>query len=218
MTQILARTAPSLLNPRAVHMTGKIYLRNIIPIGILYSFSLIFSNLVYIYLGVAYIQMLKAAAPTVVLLTAWAFKTQDPSLRKLLNVLIITFGVALTSVGERHFSMVGFMYQIGGIIFEALRITLIEILVNGRTDGSGRSGLQKMDPLVTLYFYAPVCMVTNFVVALLFESHTFTLSDFNRIGPFMLIASTVVAFLLNVSSIFLVGYPIAHQWHIYNHF
>ena len=43
-----------------VRMTGRVYLRAIVPIGILYSASLVCSNLVYLYLSVAFIQMLKA--------------------------------------------------------------------------------------------------------------------------------------------------------------
>lgn len=40
-------------------MTGRIYLRAIVPIGVLYSASLVCSNQVYLYLSVAFIQMLK---------------------------------------------------------------------------------------------------------------------------------------------------------------
>ena len=40
-------------------MTGKVYFRAIVPIGVLYSLSLVCSNLTYLYLSVAFIQMLK---------------------------------------------------------------------------------------------------------------------------------------------------------------
>ena len=160
--------------------------------------------------------MLKAAAPVVILIVSWSFGTQKPCLKKFLNVLVISGGVALTTIGELQFSLLGFLYQVGGIMFEALRIVMIEVLVNGRKDcsgsdseagaGRGGSGLPKMDPLLTLYYYAPVCMATNFVTALVTESSTFTWVELNRIGPFMLVASAIVAFMLNVSSVFLVGF------------
>lgn len=208
-TQILARTNPSLLNVKAVRMTGRIYLRNVVPIGILYSGSLVCSNLVYLYLSVAYIQMLKAGAPVAVLFISWLWGVQNPSLRKLLNVLLITAGVALTSVGELQFSFVGFIYQIAGIVFEGLRIVLIEVLVSGRGADDGNAaatpGLQKMDPLVTLYYYAPVCMVANFIVALFTELPRLQFADLQKVGLFILMLNAVVAFLLNVSSVFLIG-------------
>jgi hypothetical protein len=59
MTQILARTTTLLDGRKSVKMTGRVYLRAILPIGILYSLSLVCSNQTYLYLSVAFIQMLK---------------------------------------------------------------------------------------------------------------------------------------------------------------
>ena len=59
MTQTLARTTTLLDARKNVKMTGHVYLRAIVPIGFLFSMSLIFGNLTYIYLSVAFIQMLK---------------------------------------------------------------------------------------------------------------------------------------------------------------
>lgn len=58
-TQILARTTRLLDGRKHVEMTGRMYLRIIVPIGLLYSGSLVFSNLTYLYLSVPFIQMLK---------------------------------------------------------------------------------------------------------------------------------------------------------------
>jgi hypothetical protein len=59
MTQILARTTTLLDGRKTVKMTGRVYLRAIVPIGVLYSLSLVCSNQTYLYLSVAFIQMLK---------------------------------------------------------------------------------------------------------------------------------------------------------------
>lgn len=59
MTQILARTTHVLDSRKKVPMTGKIYLRAIVPIGLMFSLSLICGNLTYLYLSVSFIQMLK---------------------------------------------------------------------------------------------------------------------------------------------------------------
>ena len=40
------------------------FMRSILPIGLLFSGSLILSNTAYLYLSVAYIQMLKASYPS----------------------------------------------------------------------------------------------------------------------------------------------------------
>lgn len=59
MTQILARYSTLLDGRKTVKMTGRVYLRAIVPIGFFFSLSLICGNLAYLYLSVAFIQMLK---------------------------------------------------------------------------------------------------------------------------------------------------------------
>lgn len=196
-TQVLARTTTLLDGRKEVKMTGRVYLRAIVPIGLLYSASLVCSNQVYLYLSVAFIQMLKASAPAVVLIVSWIFGVANPKLKVLFNVLIVVFGVALASFGEVKFSWIGFLYQAGGVFSEAVRLIMIQILLSGEG--------QKMDPLVSLYYYAPVCTVMNFIVAALTEFSTFKVEDVYRVGIFILTLNAAVAFLLNVASVFLIG-------------
>ena len=62
MTQILARTTTLLDGRKKVKMTGRVYLRAIVPIGVFFSLSLICGNVTYLYLSVSFIQMLKVRA------------------------------------------------------------------------------------------------------------------------------------------------------------
>ena len=195
-TQLLSRTTHLLDSRHKVRMTGRIYLRAVVPIGLLYSGSLVFSNMVYLYLNVAFIQMLKSAAPVAVLFTSWAWGVEEPSSRKFYNVMVIVLGVALASLGEIQFSWTGFLFQLGGIIFEAMRLVMIQVMLS--EDG------QKMDPLVSLYYYAPVCALFNFIVALFTELPTFRFAALLDVGVGILILNAAVAFALNVSSVFLV--------------
>lgn len=84
--------------------------------------------------------------------------------------------------------------------FEAVRLVMTQVLL---------SGDQKMDPLVSLYYYAPVCAIMNFVLVYFTEMPTFNMDDFVRVGPTILIINASVAFLLNLASLFLVSvfYP-----------
>jgi drug/metabolite transporter (DMT)-like permease len=196
-TQLLARTTSLLDGRHKVRMTGRIYLRAVVPIGVLYSGSLVFSNMTYLYLNVAFIQMLKSAAPVAVLFTSWIWRVEEPSRRKFYNVMVIVLGVGLASLGEIQFSWVGFMFQLGGIVFEAMRLVMIQVMLS--EDG------QKMDPLVSLYYYAPVCAAMNIFVALFTEASTFKVSTLLETGFGILLLNATVAFLLNVSSVFLIG-------------
>jgi hypothetical protein len=71
---------------------------------------------------------------------------------------------------------------------------MIQILLHGL----------KMDPLVSLHYYAPVCAVIN----LFFLPFTEGLAPFYelaRIGPLIMLSNAFVAFFLNVAAVFLVG-------------
>ncbi|KFY42536.1 hypothetical protein V494_02369 [Pseudogymnoascus sp. VKM F-4513 (FW-928)] len=202
LTQILARTSTILDGRKSVRMTGKVYFRAIVPIGVLYSLSLVCSNLTYLYLSVAFIQMLKAAAPASVLFVGYAFGTDKYDLKILINICVIVFGVGLASYGEIDFSLIGFLYQLGGLIFESIRLIMVQKLLTGTADDPNS---YKMDPLVSLYYYAPVCAVMNIFVALVVEVPTFKMADLAQVGPLVLLANAGCAFLLNVASVFLIG-------------
>jgi Triose-phosphate Transporter family len=198
MTRVLAHTTNLLDGLKTVKMTGRVYLRAIVPIGVCFSLSLICGNLTYLYLSVAFIQMLKATTPVAVLLSGWAMGVSSPSLKVFLNVSAIVIGVIIASVGEIKFVWIGVLWQIGGLIFEALRLNLVQRLLN--------SAEYKMDPLVSLYYFAPICAVMNFVFALIWEIPKVQMSEIQNVGFTLFFLNGMVAFLLNVSVVFLVSH------------
>jgi hypothetical protein len=111
-------------------------------------------------------------------------------------VSVIVIGVIIASFGEIQFDLTGFLYQLGGITFEALRLVLVQKLLN--------SAEYKMDPLVSLYYFAPVCALMNGLTALVTEVPTMSMENIYRIGFLTLIANAMIAFLLNISVVFLV--------------
>ncbi|CAD0022829.1 unnamed protein product [Aureobasidium pullulans] len=173
VTQIMARYTGYLDSRHTVPMTQRTYIRAILPIGLLFSLSLVCGNVTYLYLNVSFVQMLKAAAPIAVLLATWVFRLSEPSLAALGNICIIVVGVIIASLGEVKFNGLGVAYQLMGIVFEATRLVMIQRLLSAEF---------KMDPLVSLYYFAPVCAITNGVLALVFEAPHMTWADFERVG------------------------------------
>ena len=100
---------------------------------------------------------------------------------------------------RREFSWVGFLYQLGGVVFEAVRLVMIQVMLSD--DG------QKMDPLVSLYYYAPVCALINLGVAWFTELPGFQLESIAATGSWLLFLNALVAFMLNISSVLLVRLP-----------
>ncbi|PYH88279.1 TPT-domain-containing protein [Aspergillus ellipticus CBS 707.79] len=196
-TQLLARTTTMLDGRHRIKMDGRSYLRMIVPIGILYSGSLVCSNVVYLYLNVSFIQMLKAGGPIITLLTSWLWRVRSPSLESFLNILVIAFSVSLAVAGEVQFSWVGVFFQLASLVFDANRLVMIQILVSDEG--------QKMDPLVTLYYSAPVCAATNFLIAAVVELREFSWGVVGETGVGVLVANAAVGFMLNVSIFVLIG-------------
>ncbi|KAG6918403.1 hypothetical protein DXG01_014806 [Tephrocybe rancida] len=193
-TRVLQRTTRLLDATKDVRMDRTLFLTRILPIGILFSGSLVLSNTAYLYLSVSYIQMLKAFTPVAILLISWTFRLQDPNRKLALIVCMISSGVALASHGELRFHLGGFLVQASAVLFEASRLVLIQILLHNL----------KMDPLVSLHYYAPVCAGINFCI-LPFTEGLAPFRELPTLGPFILISNAAVAFLLNVAAVFLVG-------------
>jgi len=82
-------------------------------------------------------------------------------------------------------------------MFEAIRLTMVQRLLS--------SAEFKMDPLVSLYYFAPACAVMNGIVALVVEIPRMTMADLYKVGFLVLLANAMVAFLLNVSVVLLVS-------------
>lgn len=129
------------------------------------------------------------------------------NLRVLMNVAVIVIGVVIASIGEIKFVLIGFLFQIGGIIFEATRLVMVQRLLS--------SPEYKMDPLVSLYYFAPICAVMNGVTALFLEFPNLTMDHIYNVGIWTLIANAGVAFLLNVSVVFLVSGAIERDLGLY---
>lgn len=137
------------------------------------------------------------------MLATWSLGVAPPNLKTLGNVSFIVIGVVIASFGEIQFKLIGFLFQAGGIAFEAVRLVMVQRLLS--------SAEFKMDPLVSLYYFAPACALMNGVVALLIEVPNMSMEAVYQVGVFTLLANAMVAFLLNVSVVFLVSHSLSYQ-------
>lgn len=139
----------------------------------------------------------QSTTPVVILFCTWAFRLEPYNFRQLLNVCIIVLGVMIACFGEVDFVLIGVLFQIGGIVFEAIRLVMVQRLLSSEEF--------KMDPLVSLYYFSPVCALMNGAVAAAVELPRFNVDDLWHVGIWMLFANAVVAFALNISVVFLVS-------------
>ncbi|KAG8369414.1 hypothetical protein BUALT_Bualt14G0008600 [Buddleja alternifolia] len=130
-----------------VKMTFEIYATCVIPISAFFASSLWFGNTAYLFISVAFIQMLKALMPVATFLMAVICGTDKLRCDLFLNMLLVSFGVVISSYGEIHFNVVGTAYQVTGIVAEALRLVLTQVLLQ-------KKGLT-LNPITSLYYIAP---------------------------------------------------------------
>lgn len=116
---------------------------------------------------------------------------------KCLKLLIVVVGVIMAGAGEVNVSIQGLVFQLSAIGFESARLILIQFLIAG-------TGLD-MDPLVSVYYFAPVCASMNLFVSYIWGWTSYEWTHAAEVGFWMLLLNAVIAFLFNVASVLLVS-------------
>lgn len=180
-----------------IGMSKEVYLSSIVPIGALYSMSLWFSNSAYIFLSVSFIQMLKALMPVVVYSIGVALKRDAFKSNTMANMIGISVGVAIAAYGEAKFNSWGVMLQLGAVIFEATRLVLIQILLTSK-------GIT-LNPITTLYYVAPCCLLFLTVPWLFVEFPVLKETSTFHFDYFIFGTNSLCAFALNLAVFLLIG-------------
>lgn len=176
-------------------MTFDIYATSVFPIGAMFATTLWLGNTAYLYISVAFAQMLKAVMPVAVFLLGAAVGLEKPSMQMLAVMSIISFGVVVASYGEIDFSWVGVVYQLGGVVGEASRLVCIEVLLK-------RKGV-KLNPIGMMYYVSPCSAVCLFIPWIFLERPKMNLIQTWTVDPLILSLNALCTFALNVS-VFLV--------------
>ncbi|KAL9683348.1 hypothetical protein QQ045_015168 [Rhodiola kirilowii] len=176
-------------------MTMEIYVRSVIPIGATFAMTLWLGNTAYLYISVAFAQMLKAIMPVAVFILGVAAGLEIMSYRMLFIMFVISFGVLVASYGEININWIGVVYQMGGVIGEALRLIFMEILVK-------RKGL-KLNPISVMYYVSPCSALCLFIPWIFLEKPKMDANASWHFQPVVLILNSLCTFALNLS-VFLV--------------
>ncbi|KAH9327222.1 hypothetical protein KI387_007400, partial [Taxus chinensis] len=141
--------------------------------------------------------MLKALMPVAVYSIGVGLKKENFKSNTMANMIGISVEVAIAAYGEAKFNTWGVMLQLGAVGFEATRLVLIQILLTSK-------GIT-LNPITSLYYVAPCCLVFLTVpwlfveFPLLKDNSTFHL-DYVVFGT-----NSVCAFALNLAVFLLIG-------------
>ena len=182
---------------KRLHMPRKEYVNRVVPIGALYAASLWLSNSAYLHLSVSFIQMTKALMPGLVYACGVAFGTEKLARVTTLNMLIIAVGVAIAAYGEIDFVWIGVIEQLSALVFEAMRLMLVQVLITKQGYG--------MNPIQSLYYVSPACAAC-LVLPFAFVELPEILNDVGLVIDYpMLLLNALTAFALNLAVFLLIG-------------
>jgi len=175
------------------------YVQKIVPVGALFALSLWLSNTAYVYLSVAFIQMLKALMPASVYTVGCLMGIEQFTYARLVNMLVITLGVCIASYGELNFHLLGVLIQLASVCAEAFRLGLVQIILN--------SEKLKMNSITTLYYVSPACFVFLLIPFTFLEVPKYLdeNTEVNTSQPHILFLNACTAFALNMAVYLLIG-------------
>ncbi|XP_047047528.1 probable sugar phosphate/phosphate translocator At3g14410, partial [Lolium rigidum] len=176
-------------------MTTDVYISSVIPIGAMFAMTLWLGNSAYLYISVAFAQMLKAIMPVAVFLLGTAFGLEEMNCKMLAIMSVISVGVIVASVGEITISWVGVVYQMGGVVAEALRLIFIEIFLK-------KKGV-RLNLISMMYYVSPCSAFCLFIPWLFLEKPKMDASVSWNFPPVTLFLNCMCTFVLNLS-VFLV--------------
>ena len=170
-----------------------------LPVGFCFAISMGAGNAAYLYISVAFVQMLKASTPVAVLLTAFAFGLGKPTLRLALYIVLISGGVASACAAQLDPSAVGVAVQLVAVVAVAMRLCLVNVLLVSRG--------MKLAPIAMTYFACPACflwLLPGWLATEAVHHHAIVHAAIARVGMPLLVFNSSLAFLLNLATMALI--------------
>jgi len=195
LTQVLSRTTHMLVGVEKGTVTRRDILLRILPMSIFFASGLVLGNMAYQYISLAYIQMIKAFTPVPMQLLSFAVGKEKPSIIQLGIVLVVSFGVTMSSIGELNFSLIGFVIQFSAVLGDCCRVTIMDMMLKDLN----------LDTLSLLYYTAPMSAVMISAGFIVFEMATFDVTVFSPDLCFMLLLNGLLAFSLNLAVMYVVS-------------
>ncbi|KAJ8532201.1 hypothetical protein K7X08_012124 [Anisodus acutangulus] len=145
-----------------VMMTWRDYFLRVVPTALSTAMDVNLSNASLVFISVTFATMCKSAAPIFLLLFAFAFRLESPSLKLLGIMLIISIGVLLTVAKETEFEFWGFIFVMLAAVMSGFRWTMTQILLQKEIYGL-------KNPLTLMSYVTPVMALSTAMLSLIFD-------------------------------------------------
>ncbi|MCJ1436884.1 Triose-phosphate Transporter [Xylographa pallens] len=149
------------LDPKKPLMTAKFYLSRIAPCGVATGLDIGLGNMSLKFITLTFFTMCKSSALAFVLLFAFVFRLETPSIKLILIIATMTIGVVMMVAGETAFNVLGFVLIISSAFFSGFRWALTQILLLRNPATS--------NPFSSIFFLAPIMFISLAVLAIPIE-------------------------------------------------
>ncbi|KAK9059921.1 hypothetical protein SSX86_020625 [Deinandra increscens subsp. villosa] len=146
----------------AVSMSWKDYFMRVVPMGLATALDINLSNESLVFISVTFATMCKSASPIFLLIFAFAFRLETPSIKLLGIMLIISVGILLTVAKETAFEFWGFIFVMLAAVMSGFRWTMTQILLQKEVYGL-------KNPLVLMSVVTPVMAVATALFSLILD-------------------------------------------------
>ncbi|CAM0912818.1 unnamed protein product [Alopecurus aequalis] len=153
----------------AVEMSWKDYFMRVVPTALGTALDINLSNASLVFITVTFATMCKSASPIFLLLFAFAFRLESPSIKLLGIIVVISVGVLLTVARETDFDFWGFIFVTLAAVMSGFRWSMTQILL--QKDSYGLK-----DPITLMSHVTPVMAIATMVLSLLLDPW----SDFRK--------------------------------------
>ncbi|KAL8512587.1 hypothetical protein ACS0TY_018904 [Phlomoides rotata] len=153
-------------------MSWNDYFVRVVPTALSTAMDVNLSNASLVFISVTFATMCKSAAPIFLLLFAFAFRLESPSVKLLGIMTVISVGILLTVTKEAEFEFWGFIFVMLAAVMSGFRWTMTQILLQKETYGL-------KNPLTLMSYVTPVMAIATALGSLIFDPwHEFRKTDY----------------------------------------
>ncbi|XP_039124440.1 probable sugar phosphate/phosphate translocator At1g06470 [Dioscorea cayenensis subsp. rotundata] len=145
-----------------VVMTWKDYFIKVVPTALGTALDINLSNASLVFISVTFATMCKSASPIFLLLFAFAFRLESPSIKLLGIIVIISVGVLLTVAKETEFDFWGFVFVMLAAVMSGFRWSMTQILLQKEAYGL-------KDPMTLMSYVTPVMAVSTLILSFVMD-------------------------------------------------
>eukprot|EP00475_Leptophrys_vorax_P015213 TRINITY_DN21583_c0_g1_i3.p1 TRINITY_DN21583_c0_g1~~TRINITY_DN21583_c0_g1_i3.p1 ORF type:complete len:421 (-),score=102.70 TRINITY_DN21583_c0_g1_i3:839-2101(-) len=186
------------------------FFTQIVPPGILLGMDIVCTSAAIEFSSVSLVEVIKSGIPMLVLVAGFVLRQEVFSIFKVLIISVLCIGIFCTSYGEINLDPRGLSLATLATVSGASRLLLMQVLLSNpspKSPSSSSGSHAKLNPMLSLAYFAPVSAVFLFFPWLFIEASSLFQSEFvnKKIWILLILLMGVcLAFLINYLELLLV--------------